>query len=168
MNIISKPASPANYGGNRHPIQLIVVHVESGSESGTISWFANPNAHVSAHYSVSKAGQVYSHVPENQVAWHAGLPAPCVWNDQSKNPQPGVNPNSYSIGIENEGYDDGKPWPDAQVQSLGALVADICKRYNIPIDRNHIVGHHEIYAGHSCPGVACPFDRIISAAASTL
>lgn len=60
MNIIQKLANPNNYWNSRGgtQIQLIVIHVESGSEQGTISWFANPQAHVSAHYSISKAGQI--------------------------------------------------------------------------------------------------------------
>ena len=167
MNIIQKKASPYNYGGVRTmSISLVVIHVEGGTETGTCSWFEDPTAHVSAHYSVSQAGTVYQHVPEQMVAWHSGLPAPCVWNVQAKNSHPGVNPNAYSAGIEHEGFDDGKPWPDAQVKASAALVADICHRNGIPIDRAHIVGHHEIYAGHSCPGSACPIDLIVATAAA--
>lgn len=147
------------------PPQLVVIHVESGTEAGTINWFANPNAHVSAHYSVSQAGTIYQHVQEDHAAWHAGIPAPCVWNDNTKNKWPGKNPNSYSIGIEHEGFDDGKPWPIAQLKASAALVADICNRYKIPIDRNHIVGHHEIYAGHTCPGKGCQIEQIVHWAA---
>lgn len=161
--IVKKPADPANYGGKRLPVKIVVVHVESGSEEGTIRWFQNPKAHVSAHYSVSKAGQVYSHVDEDKVAWHAGIKAPCVWNNQAKNKWPGINPNSYSIGIENEGFDDGKPWSRAQLESLAGLIADVCKRHSIPATRDFIVGHHEIYAGHTCPGKACPLDDIVQA-----
>lgn len=169
INIIQKPADPHNYGGARLPnrIQLVVIHVESGSEIGTIGWFSSQQAHVSAHYSISKAGQIYQHVPEAQIAWHAGIPAPYVWADNAKNQWPGVNPNAYSIGIEHEGYDDGQPWPDAQVHASAALVAWICARYTIPIDRAHVVGHHEIYSGHSCPGAACPVDGIVDLATAS-
>jgi N-acetyl-anhydromuramyl-L-alanine amidase AmpD len=167
VNIISKPADPANHGAYRiFAIELIVIHIEAGTEEGTINWFANPKSHVSAHYSVSKTGQVYQHVPEDLVAYHAGIPKPCVWADESKNPYPGRNPNVYSVGIEHEGFDDGQSWPEAQVQASAALVADICTRHQIPIDRAHVVGHHEIFAGHSCPGSACPIDRIVELAAA--
>ena len=115
----------------------------------------------------SEAGQIYQHVPEAQIAWHAGIPAPYVWADNTKNQWPGSNPNAYSIGIEHEGYDDGQPWPDAQVHASAALVAWICARYAIPIDRAHVVGHHEIYSGHSCPGAACPVDGIVDLATAS-
>jgi len=144
------------------PVSLVVIHVESGTESGTCSWFQNPNAHVSAHYSISKSGTIYQHVPEDCVAWHAGLPAPCVWNMQNKNPKPGVSPNTYSIGIEHEGFDDGEPWPEDQVRASKELVADICKRHGIPCDEAHVVPHHWITNLHTCPGSACPLPKIIS------
>ena len=164
--ILNSPASPDNYGPARTlPVQLIVIHVESGTEAGTLSWFASPQAHVSAHYSIAKVGTIYAQVPEGQIAWHAGIAAPCIWNDNEKNLWPGINPNSYSIGIENEGFDDGIIWEEAQVTALVELVADVCKRHSIPCDRAHVVGHHEIYAGHTCPGSACPLDRIVTAAA---
>ncbi len=77
----------------------------------------------------------------------------------------GVNPNTYSIGIEHEGIG-GVPWPQVQVEASARLVADICHRHKIPIDRNHVVGHHEIYAGHDCPGPGCPLDRLVELAAA--
>jgi N-acetyl-anhydromuramyl-L-alanine amidase AmpD len=168
MNIIQKPASSSTFTASPRtlPAKLVVIHVEAGTETATINWFANPQAHVSAHYSVSQAGTIYQHVQEDHTAWHAGIPAPFKWNDNTKNKWPGANPNSYSIGIEHEGFDDGKPWPDTQVQASASLVADICKRHGIPMDRQHIVGHHEIYAGHTCPGKACPIDQIVSMAAA--
>ena len=167
INAIQKPADPANYTswGSASPrvVSLIVIHVEAGSEIGTQSWFANPQAHVSAHYSISKAGTVYQHVQENDIAWHAGIPAPCIWNVQQKNPHPGINPNAYSIGIEHEGLAH-EAWPDAQVKASAAVVADVCRRRSIPVDAAHVVGHHEIYAGHDCPSSGCPLELIIALA----
>ena len=101
---------------------------------------------------------------EVDTAWHAGLRPPYSWNDNTKNLWPGINPNAYSIGIEHEGFDDGQPWPDAQIQSSSRLVADICHRYSIPITRAHVVGHHEIDSQHSCPGRAGPVDQIVALA----
>ena len=146
-------------------MDLVVIHVEAGSEIGTISWFANPEAHVSAHYSISKAGQVYQHVQERDIAWHAGLPSPYRWNVIAKNKWPNRNPNEYSIGIEHEGQAT-EPWPEAQIAASAALVARICMNYKIPIDRAHVVGHVEIYAGHSCPGVGCPLNILVARAAA--
>ena len=165
MTILQKPAAPSNYtvGRASKAITHVVIHVEAGTEAGTQTWFANPKAHVSAHYSVGKDGQVYQHVAETNTAWHAGIPFPYTWNEPSKDPHNQMNPNAYTIGIEHEGFA-ADPWPDAQVQASAALVANICGRYHIPIDRIHVVGHHEIYAGHDCPSTGCPIDKLVAAA----
>jgi N-acetyl-anhydromuramyl-L-alanine amidase AmpD len=167
MTILQKPAHPNNYsvGRTAKAITHVVIHVEAGWEAGTATWFANPASHVSAHYSVGKDGAFYQHVAEANTAWHAGLPYPFTWNDQTRDPHNNMNPNVYTIGIEHEGFA-AQAWPDAQVQASAALVADVCKRHGIPIDRNHVVGHHEIYAGHDCPSAGCPIDKIVQLAAA--
>lgn len=167
MLIIQKPASEANYTKGRawQSITHVVLHVEAGSSDGTIAWFANPAAHVSAHYSVSKAGQVYQHVKESDTAWANGIAAPFKWADATRDPHRNANPNSYTISIEHEGMGGPEPWPSAQVQASATLIADICKRNKIVFDRQHIVRHSEIYNGHACPGLGCPIDDIVTLAA---
>lgn len=165
--IIDDPASPENYtAGRSAKISHIVIHVAAGSFDGTRNWFRNPEAHVSAHDVVSQHGEIAHMVDYVDTAWHAGLRPPYAWNDAAKDPHLGLNPNAYTIGIENEGFDDGKPWPAAQVKALAAHVAALAKQFSIPLDRMHIVGHHEIYAGHTCPGSACPLDEIVNLAAN--
>jgi hypothetical protein len=59
--------------------------------------------------------------------------------------------NSHTIGIHLSGdFEQAKPTAE-QLDRCGALVADICDRYGIPIDRNHVVGHGELMAT-TCPG----------------
>lgn len=61
--------------------------------------------------------------------------------------------NSYTIGIS-VAYGMGTKPPEAQLQCLAELIASICKRHNIPLDRQHIKGHREFpyNAGNECPG----------------
>lgn len=83
------PASGRNYGGNLNPdaVRLFVVHVAQGSnQSGIDAWFADPAAQVSAHFSVSRLGQVHQHVSLEYIAWHCA-----AYNDRA-------------IGIEHLGY----------------------------------------------------------------
>lgn len=160
-NIIQAPAHHANYTSRQ--VQLVVIHVSAGTEQSLINTFQNPASQVSAHYSVSRVGQAYQHVSESDIAWHAGIKPPCVWVAENKNLRPGINPNVYSIGIEHEGQSH-EPWPDNQIRTSARLVADVCRRNGIPVDRAHIVGHHEIYAGHDCPGSGCPLDVIVAMA----
>ena len=137
-----RPAYWGNYtNANReqsHNITRIVVHIAQGSYTGTMSWFKDPNANVSAHYVLSRGGKVAQCVRDADIAWHAGN-----WTY-----------NQHSIGIEHEGYA-GRPgsWSNAMYHASARLTAHLCKRYYIPVDRDHIVGHNQVpEATHSCPG----------------
>jgi N-acetyl-anhydromuramyl-L-alanine amidase AmpD len=63
------PADAANYSTDKITHKFIVIHVESGTESGTNAWFQNPKAQVSAHFGVAKTGQVFQFVDTDETAW---------------------------------------------------------------------------------------------------
>ena len=137
------PASTANYAVSSRPgsdsIDRIIIHVTQGSYAGTISWFQNPAAAVSAHYVVrSSDGQITQMVREKDRAWHAGN------NDY----------NHHSIGIEHEGFVDDASWfTDQMYRASAALTRDIADRYGIPKDRSHIIGHVQVPGtDHTDPG----------------
>jgi hypothetical protein len=131
-------ASTSNYRvGRTAAISTIVIHVTQGSYAGTISWFKNPSAQVSAHYVIrSSDGQVTQMVAEKDTAWHV----------RSANP--------YTIGIEHEGWVDQPSWfTDAMYRSSAAVTRNIADRRGIPKDRAHIKGHNEIPGNdHTDPG----------------
>lgn len=128
------PASRRNYARASRPrsgpIKLIVIHVTEGSYGGSIAWFANPSARVSAHYVVrSSDGEVTQTVHDKDVAWHAGNSAV----------------NAVSIGIEHEGYESNCRWyTDAMYRGSARLVAYLAQKYGIPLDRRHVIGHAEV------------------------
>src|SRR4029078_1230864 len=68
------PAYSGNYQvASRGAAQInnIVIHTTQGSYSGTISWFKNAAANVSAHYVVrSSDGQITQMVDDKNIAWH--------------------------------------------------------------------------------------------------
>ncbi|OPG13163.1 N-acetylmuramoyl-L-alanine amidase [Microbispora sp. GKU 823] len=137
------PASSANYTASSRPssyaIDRVVIHVTQGSYAGTISWFQNSAAQVSAHYVVkSSNGEITQTVREKDIAWHAGN-----WSY-----------NTRSIGIEHEGYISDASWfTDAMYRASAALTRAICDKYGIPKDRAHIIGHNEVPgATHTDPG----------------
>ncbi len=134
---------------------MVVIHTTVGFYEGTIKYFQSNDRKVSAHYVVKEdGGEVCQMVDEAYGAHHAGI----VSNPNSKyvkkdNSGNIVNPNFYSIGIENA--DNNKPAEHdrtGQYKALAILVRDICKRWNIPIDRDHICGHRELYDKKTCPG----------------
>lgn len=62
-----------------------------------------------------------------------------------------VGYNNYSIGICVSGnFMIGTPTA-AQVESLAMLLANLCDDFNLPIDRDHILGHRELN-DTDCPG----------------
>ncbi|GAA4192958.1 hypothetical protein GCM10022252_35200 [Streptosporangium oxazolinicum] len=120
-------------------IDRIVVHVTQGAYAGTISWFQNPAAKVSAHYVVrSSDGDVTQMVRDKDVAWHAG----------------NRSYNTRSIGIEHEGFVSNASWfTDAMYRASAALTRALCDKYGIPKDRAHIIGHNQVPgATHTDPG----------------
>ena len=146
-------AHPNNYSVAGRPtsnkIDKVIIHVTQGSFSGAINWFNNGAAYVSAHYTVrSSDGFVGQSVHERDIAYHAGN-----WPY-----------NQTSIGIEHEGYVSDPAWfTEAMLRSSARLAASACKKYGIPADRQHIIGHNEVPdATHSDPGGYWPWSKYVS------
>ncbi|NEE02206.1 golvesin C-terminal-like domain-containing protein [Phytoactinopolyspora halotolerans] len=134
-------AHSSNYtSSNRpssYPINYVVIHMMQGTYAGSISWFQNPSANVSAHYCIrSSDGQVTQMVRHKDYAWHAG----------------NSSINRQSIGIEHEGYFDQASWyTEAMYRSSAALTRHVCDTYGIPKTRQRIIGHNEA-SSTPCPG----------------
>ena len=123
------PAAAGNYSAGRSAqIRAIVIHETDGSYSSAINWFRRPGSKASAHYLVRAwDGEITQLVAETDTAYHAR------------------DANPWTIGIEHEFYvRQGILHTEAQYRSSALLVCAIARRYNIPIDRDHIVGHREL------------------------
>lgn len=132
------PADPSNYTANGIvSYDYVVVHTMQGYYAGSISWFQNPSANVSAHYCMRASdGEITQMVRNDDRAWHVG------------------SSNSYAIGIEHEGFVNDASWYTwANYVSSARLARWLCETYEIPVDRNHIVGHVELPSQtHTDPG----------------
>ena len=129
---------------------------------------------VDAHYLIGRDGTVYCNVPEDRVAYHAGRGTFGDVVDTMNSRSVGIeiaaigSVNDMSgymtaaqyatIPTENVGY------TDAQYEALGALVADICARHGISVDRQHILGHDEYNPNKNDPGELFDWDRLIAEA----
>jgi N-acetylmuramoyl-L-alanine amidase len=133
--------------------EAIVIHIGEGSLRSIDMQFNDPNANVSAHYCVSKAGDIHQYVDEKDTAFHAGTIDKPAWAGLKPGRAPGsfINPNFYTIGIEHEGFADDQ-WPEAQLATSAALVGEIAARWKIPLDEDHVIRHHQIRFLKSCPG----------------
>ena len=134
MPIIDAP-SP-NFDERALPISMIVLHYTGMLyAAAAIARLRDPEAKVSCHYVVDEDGTVLKLVDEGKRAWHAGR---SHWREID-------DVNSASIGIEivNPGHEWGyRPFPQAQIDALIPLVADIKDRHGIT--RGNVVGHSDI------------------------
>lgn len=165
ITIIQKPVAQHNYGSRRgHAIIGIVIHIEDGNEVGTDGWFANPRSHVSSHYSVAKTGEVHQYVGDQNAAQHAGVvDKPTWWAIMTGGPYAGTDPNYITLGIEHEGKGGDALTPE-QLQSSAELVAMKCKEHGIPLDDRHVIPHHAIRNGKTCPGAGVDIKALIDLA----
>ena len=173
FKIIQKPITSGNFSRGRfnrarQPINpdVIVIHVAVASLQGTFNTFNNPSEQKSSHYVVGEAGEIWQMLGEEHNAWHAGGVVRPTSTIVQARLMTHPTPNSYTIGIENAGnypgdalYDD---FTEMQYQANGWLVAQICKKYGIPLNRERVIGHREIRADKTCPGTRVSLEKIIT------
>ncbi len=132
------PAAPGNGQVSNRPangirIDQIIIHDTESPYESAIATFQNPAKKVAAHYVVrSSDGAVTQMVPTKDLGFHAG----------------NYSTNLHSIGIENEGYAaHGATWyTQSQYHANAELVKYLAERFDIPLDRQHIIGHDNIIA----------------------
>jgi N-acetylmuramoyl-L-alanine amidase len=154
MNLIEAP-SP-NFDARTAPPDILVLHY-TGMPTGAaaLARLRDPDARVSSHYLVEEDGRIFRLVPEERRAWHAGV---SFWKGER-------NINGVSIGVEivNPGHEFGyRPFPEAQIAAVTALVADIRTRWQI--DNGRIVGHSDVAPDRKDdPGELFPWKRLAEA-----
>jgi hypothetical protein len=144
---LNNPNDVGDYGnydyGNRpvdEKVNFIVLHDTEEYFDTTLGIFTNPLKYVSAHYVVRSAdGHVTQMVKTKDVAWQAGN-----WYI-----------NSHSVGIEQEGFaTQGATWYTENLyHSTAKLVRYLAARYDVPLDRGHIIGHENV-PGTTSSGIA--------------
>jgi len=147
MNIIFH-RSP-NFDNNRKKIDRIVIHwFGKGTLESADNRFLNDMSDVSAHYGIS-GDTIIQWVEEQNVAYHAG----------------NYEMNQRSIGIEHDATTDHQA-SDLTYETSAKLIANICKKYNIPLNDSYIIPHRQIKATQ-CPGTI-DINRIISLASGII
>jgi N-acetyl-anhydromuramyl-L-alanine amidase AmpD len=112
----------------RATINAVVIHDTEGRFIGSVRFLQRARTQGSAHFVVSRRGQIVQLVPVNDVAWHAGN---SWWN-------------LHSIGIEHEGWAGRRAFTEKEYRASAKLVAYLAYRWGIPLDREHIIGHAEV------------------------
>ena len=129
-------ADGSNYRtANRKSIDLIVIHITDGRgrARAVAEMWQEPGHKSSAHFVIGQDGEVIQAVRVKDIAWHAHS---C---------------NKTSVGIEHCARtpgelgkaDAGLPLSSEQYAASAKLVAFLCHKYDLPVDRDHIKGHCE-------------------------
>ncbi|KOU80824.1 hypothetical protein ADK94_28060 [Streptomyces sp. XY593] len=145
-------ASESNYTASdrpeSYPIEYVVIHLTTDILPIMFSKFKDAAERVSAHYMISATGtRITQCVRERDVAWHSGS----VWY------------NHRSIGIEHEGWTDQPVYTDKMYETSAVLTATICAKYDVPVDRDHILGHVEVpLSTHDDPGDVWDWDKYMN------
>ena len=118
--MLTHPSPNHNSRNNADP-QGILLHADaSPSEKGTLSWIQSSQSKVSYHALIGRDGTVYTCVPYDRRAWHAGQGEFLGSKD----------PNRISIGLCFANRNNAiEPLTPAQIDAMKALVADLRHRY---------------------------------------
>ena len=114
---------------------LIVLHYTAMvSAEAAIERLCDPTAEVSAHYVISRTGEVTQLVPEDLRAWHAGAGE---WRGQDD-----INSRSIGIELDNDGQ---SPFGEPLMTALERLMREIMQRHGIRPEG--VIGHSDMAPG---------------------
>jgi N-acetylmuramoyl-L-alanine amidase len=134
--LVHREVPSPNWNERALPVSMVVLHYTGMRSAGeALARMCDPEAKVSAHYMIDEDGTVTRMVPEEKRAWHAGR---SFWRGIT-------DVNSASVGIElvNPGHEFGyRPFPDAQMEMLIPVLADIVDRHDI--SPANILGHSDV------------------------
>ena len=153
MDFIAAPSPNFDERPQNTPIDILLLHY-TGMPTGAaaLARLCDPDAKVSAHYTVDEDGTIFAHVPEERRAWHAGV----SWWAGERN----VNARSIGIEIVNPGHEFGyRSFPGLQIEAVIELCRDVVQRRKIPAAR--VLGHSDVAPARKMdPGELFPWGKL--------
>ena len=120
------------------PSILLLHYTGMPSCERAIDWLSRPESKVSSHYVIDVDGAITQLVAEDMRAWHAGV---SIWRGETD-----INSASVGIEIHNPGHgDDYCDFPDAQMQAVCDLSAEIIARWGIAPEG--VLAHSDVAPG---------------------
>ncbi|WHI52998.1 N-acetylmuramoyl-L-alanine amidase [Microbulbifer sp. MLAF003] len=119
---------------------VVIADTENATLESVMSSLSRPNVNASYHYVIGTDGTIEKLVEEENIAWHAGRSS---WKGKEN-----LNSISIGIGLVHLATSDGKNWlklpidhpavgpkyPEAQIEALVGLLAEITERHGIAPD----------------------------------
>lgn len=151
LSHIEYPVAVGNYDTSRKPIKNVVLHTTVGTFESAAGSFNSPGRQASSTYIIKLDGQIVLMLEEYYTPYTNGNYA--------------SNQQSITIEHVDNGNYNGPRTPQLY-EASARLVADICKYYDLPINRTTIRKHSEV----TLSSTACPdsldVDRIVRDAAN--
>lgn len=150
-----------NQGGAMTEARGLVLHIQEGTQAGSLAWSKNPASEVSAHFYVAKDGSVAQLVDTDTVAWTQAAG------------------NGHWLSVENEGFHT-EALTGEQLEAVAQLYARGVQLYGWPLSATDStsgrgLGWHgmggDAWGGHpDCPGDRIKAQRpaILARAAQTI
>lgn len=115
----------------RRPNYIILHQTTNTSVDTALATLTNRQRKVSAHYLISRDGDILQLVDEQHRAWHAGR---SWWGGTTD-----LNSSSIGIELDNTGME---PFSEPMIAALISLLDDLRQRYRIP--SANVLGHGDI------------------------
>jgi len=133
---ISRPSPNHGPRPDGVPIDILLVHYTGMPTGGeALERLCDEQAQVSAHYLIEEDGTVFSLVPEDRRAWHAGAG---YWRGERY-----INSRSVGVELVNPGHEWGyRPFPPPQMAAFAALARGIMDRHGISPHR--VLAHSDV------------------------
>lgn len=136
--------------GRPGPVSAIILHSSDGQRAGDIETLTT--GPVSAHWYVTRDGDVWHFVADADTAYHVG---------RADRPEHG---NGRTIGIEQEHIDGKQDWPTAQVTAVAMIVHYLRRMYgDLPVLAHAAVA---VPPGRKIDPQDYPWDRLSAAVAN--
>lgn len=153
LHFVDRPSPNHDPRPEGAPVDILVLHYTGmRTAEEALARLCDPDAKVSAHYTIDRDGCIYRHVGEDRRARHAGV---SWWAGER-------DVNSRSIGVElvNPGHEFGYvPFPPAQIDALMELARSVLARH--PIAPNRVLGHSDVAPARKMdPGELFPWRQL--------
>lgn len=132
----------------RKPNYVIIHHTAQDSVGQTLHTFTLSRTQVSAHYVISRDGEIYHMLNDYYRAWHGGVG---MWGNNTD-----LNSSSIGIELDNNGFE---KFTEQQMKSLLDILKQLKEKYNIPA--KNFIGHSDIAPGRKVdPNANFPWKRL--------
>ena len=143
----SNPRKHETYNPSGKITDIVIHHAAANATVEALgALFAAPARQASANYGIGTDGRVACYVEEENRPWTTGsreIDFRAITIEVASD-------TTHPYVVTNKAYD-----------ALIKLVADICERNNIPLDREHVIGHEEYSPKKKDPGELFDWSRII-------